>query len=552
MSDPTTINGRDTDHPALMACPATRQKPAPTMRMPGHAPTDVGVRLRDPDEWREHALAEGPMRDSNDAVVHQNSLVLLGRPSARTRHSRPDAGRHRRDRSQRARVLAGRLRESVLAPQAGTTVAIGIGVLMSLAPGLLPRTPMAQAVLTGLLVAAMLAIAGVARFVVRRCGIGWNRPNWRAPVLAVTALLMVGAAVHAGHWQNTLRAAMGTAPIGPGYWLRCGIGAVVIAGVLYGVARGIGWVVRALGRTRAIAAGVVVAAVLGFVGVPSAVDWRRGAYATANAVIDPSVVRPVSATRSGSEDSAVSWPSLGAEGRRFVSGAPRGPVRVYVGLASAPDLETRVALAVQELERSGGLQRSHVVIAVPTGSGWIDGNAIRGLDQRFGGDVALVGLQYSYAPSWVTFVFGREAAVASARALFTAVEQRIATLEVRPKLHVYGQSLGALGGSAIFTDDADQDRRTCSVLWAGPPAGEVHRAGATVLANTSDPVVHWSPSLLWRAPDLRGARADAPIPRWLPVVGFVQATADLLGALDAPPGHGHRYGADQGTALPDC
>ncbi|NEW46620.1 hypothetical protein GV792_19135 [Nocardia cyriacigeorgica] len=458
----------------------------------------------------------------------------------------------RRNRVLGGRLLLRKLGESTRAPRVGTTIAIGIGALMSLAPGLLPRTPIAQAVLTGLLISAMLGITGVVRFVMRRCGAAWARPRLRTPVFGVTALLVIGAAGHAGHWQNQLRTAMGTAAIGPDYWLRCAVGATVIAGVLYGVTRGIGWVVRTLGRTRALAAAVVAAAVLGFVGVPSAVDWRRGAYATANATIDPTVARPVSATRSGSADSAVSWPSLGAEGRRFVSGAPQGPVRVYVGLASAPDLESRVALAVDELERSGGLRRSHVVIAVPTGSGWIDANAIRGLDQRFDGDVALVGLQYSYAPSWVTFAFGREAAVTSARALFTAVEQRIATMEIKPRLHIYGQSLGALGGSAIFTDDADQDRRTCSVLWAGPPAGDVHRTGATVLANTSDPVVHWSPSLLWRAPDLRGARADAPIPRWLPVVSFVQTTADLLAALDAPPGHGHRYGVDQGTALPDC
>nr|WP_280235522.1 alpha/beta-hydrolase family protein [Nocardia cyriacigeorgica] len=443
-------------------------------------------------------------------------------------------------------------RASARAPRVGTTIAITLGVAISLAPGLLPRTPMAQAVLTGLLVAVMLALAGMVRFVVRRCGVTATRPTWRTPILAAAALLIVGAATHAGHWQNKLRAAMGTSAIGPDYWLWCALGAAAIAGVLYGLARGIGWVLRTLGRTRALAAGVVAAAVLGLVGMPSAVDWRRHTYATANAAIDPAVLRPVSATRSGSAESAVSWPSLGAQGRRFVSGAPQGPVRVYVGLASAPDLESRVALAVRELERAGGLSRSHLVIAVPTGSGWIDANAIEGLDQRFHGDVALVGLQYSYAPSWATFVFGREAAVSSARALFTAVEQRIATLEVKPRLHVYGQSLGAFGGSAIFTDAADQDRRTCSVLWAGPPAGAVHRSGATVLANTSDPVVHWSPSLLWRAPDLRGARVDAPVPRWLPVVGFVQATADLLAALDAPPGHGHRYGADQGTALPDC
>ncbi|MFI9509858.1 alpha/beta-hydrolase family protein [Nocardia sp. NPDC052566] len=443
---------------------------------------------------------------------------------------------------------------AVVRPRVGTSAGIGVGVLMSLAPGLLPRTPGAQAVVTGLLAAITLGVAGVVRYLVRRFGIDVDRvtARWRVPVLVVMAVLIAGAAVRASYWQNGLRAAMGTAPIGADYWLRCGFGAVVILGVLTGAVRGIRWGLRKLGWMRGAAVGLVAAAVVYLVGVPTVVDWRREAYAAANATMDPALVQPVSYTRSGSSESAVSWVSLGSEGRRFVTGSPAGPIRVYVGLESAPDLDSRVALALRELERSGGFDRSNIVVAVPTGSGWIDANAVAGFSERFGGDAALVGLQYSYAPSWATFLFGRDDAVASARALFTALENRIRTMERKPKLYVYGQSLGALGGSAIFADDADQARRTCAVLWAGPPAGDVHRAGATVLSNSSDPVVHWSPALLWRAPDLSHTRTDAPIPRWLPVVSFVQATADLLAALDAPPGHGHRYGTDQGTALGTC
>ncbi|MFF3225356.1 alpha/beta-hydrolase family protein [Nocardia suismassiliense] len=439
-------------------------------------------------------------------------------------------------------------------PRAGTTVAIGVGTLVSLAPGLLPRTPGAQAILTGLLVVLSLGIAGVVRIVVRRSGFDVDRKLVRArlPLLIGTAVLVVGAVPLAGDWQNSLRAAMSTAPIGAGYWLRWLIESMLIVGVLLGITRSFGWVLRKLGWARGVSLAVVAAGFLYLVAAPAAVGWRQAAYAGANAALDPALVQPVSDARSGSAASAVSWSSLGAEGRKFVSGAPAGPPRVYVGVESAPDLDSRVALAVRELERSGGFERSNLVVMVPTGSGWIDSNAVRGFDQRFGGDVALVGLQYSYAPSWVTFVFGRDDAVDAARALFTAVEDRIRALEHKPKLYLYGQSLGAIGGSSVFAGDADQDRRTCATLWAGPPAGQVHRAGATVLANTSDPVIHWSPALLWRAPDLTGARLDAPLPQWLPVVSFVQATADLLAALNAPAGHGHRYGTDQGTAMGSC
>ncbi|MEV0245805.1 alpha/beta-hydrolase family protein [Nocardia sp. NPDC050712] len=440
------------------------------------------------------------------------------------------------------------------APRIGTTLSIGLGGLVSLAPGLLPRTPGAQAILTALLIVLALAAAGLGRIALRHWTIDLNSrfPRARRPLSGLVALLIAGAAAHAGHWQNALRAAMGTPPIGADYWVRCAFtaGALVLACV--GLARGMGWALRRLGLARSVAL-TVVAAIAGYlVLVPGFVGWRQSTYAAANAVVDSTLVRPVSFTRSGSAESAVSWGSLGAEGRKFVSGAAEGPVRVYVGMNSAPDLDSRVALAIRELERSGGFARSNIVIAVPTGSGWIDANAMTGFAQRFGADAAVVGLQYSYAPSWVTFVFGRDEATAAARALFAAVERRSAELGGAHRLFVYGQSLGAYGGSAVFADAADQDRRTCAALWAGPPAGQVHRPGATVLANSSDPVVHWSPSLLWRAPELSGTRVDAPVPQWLPLLAFVQTTADLLAALDAPAGHGHRYGTDQGSALGSC
>ncbi|MGQ4596709.1 alpha/beta-hydrolase family protein [Nocardia sp. R6R-6] len=442
----------------------------------------------------------------------------------------------------------------VLPPRIGTTLGIGIGALASLAPGLLPRTPSVQAVLTGLLTASALGVAGVLRVVARRSGIDIDQHlrRVRLPLLIAISALVMGAAANADHWQNRLRAAMGTPPITADYWLRWALGAGLIVGLFAGAARSIAWTLRRLGWARGASLTAVGAIVLYLAGVPAAVGWRNSVYAGADAALDPALVQPLSHTESGSTASAVSWSSLGAEGRKFVSGAPVRAVRVYVGLASAPDLDSRVALAIRELERSGGFTRSHLVVTVPTGSGWIDANAVAGFDQRFDGDVALVGLQYSYLPSWATFVFGRDAAVTAARHLFTAVENHLQRLTHKPKLYVYGQSLGALGGNAVFADDTEQDRRTCAALWAGPPANRVHRAGATVLANTSDPVIHWSLTLLWRAPDLTGARVDAPVPQWLPLISFAQTTADLLGALDAAPGHGHRYGSDQGTAMGRC
>ncbi|MEV0360228.1 alpha/beta-hydrolase family protein [Nocardia sp. NPDC050697] len=426
-----------------------------------------------------------------------------------------------------------------------TTLATGFAVVASLAPGLLPRSPLTQAMLTALLVALALGGTAAVRALPRRGGARpGQKPAWgdraeiadRAPVLALTAAAVLVGCTAAAIWQNTLRTAMDTTPATPAHWALWATLTTALLTTPVLVVR----TVRRAPRRAAIGALALGVATVVLVPLPHG----------AQAVASPN--SPLPYTRSGSTYSTVPWDTLGTQGRRFVADGSADAVRVYIGLDSAPTLDDRVALALRELQRTGGLARRHLVLAVPTGSGWLDAGAARGLETRFAGDVAMVALQYSAAPSWVTFVTGPEKAADSARALFTALERRLSTLPDPPRLYLYGQSLGALGGSGIFPDAADQQRRTCAALWAGPPANAVHRAGATVLANRSDPVVHWSPRLLWHAPDLGTTRPDAPAPEWQPVLSFLQTGADLLGALDAPAGHGHRYGTDQGTAMGDC
>ncbi|BCN44960.1 alpha/beta hydrolase [Prescottella equi] len=431
-------------------------------------------------------------------------------------------------------------------PRVATTAAVTSGAVASLAPSLLPRGPVVQGVLTGIL--AVLGWGVVTT--VRRLRSVHPAPHRDARLVA---LVLAGAAVvwsvgTANHWQNAVRAAMSAPPVGAGHWAEVAVWAGITGLALFAVARGIRGVARRLGLLRGAALALAAGTVLIAGAAPAAADAAAQHFRNTSGRIDPTLAP-------GDPDSLVPWSTLGAEGRRFVAGIsdPRS-VRTYVGLDSAPEPGARARLAVAELERAGGLRRAHVVVAVPTGSGWIDGEAARGLERRFAGDVAIVGMQYSYAPSWATFVFGRADAEASARALFAAVAARIGELPAteRPALHVYGQSLGSIGGSAIFDDVADQRARTCSVLWAGPPAGSVRTDDATVLANSSDPVVWWSPALLTRAPDLTHARVDAPVPQWIPVVSFLQTGIDLVFALNAPSGHGHRYGDDQGLAMRDC
>jgi len=121
------------------------------------------------------------------------------------------------------------------------------------------------------------------------------------------------------------------------------------------------------------------------------------------------------------------------------------------------------------------------------------------------------------------------------------VRARIAALppgQKRPKLLVYGESLGAWGAIRAYSDDGIT-RRTDGALWVGVPGGVPEtRPGSTVLIHPDDPVAAWSPRLiLHRSPGRPG--------RWLPMVSFWQATADVVCAEARPPaGHGHHYGAE--------
>ncbi len=163
----------------------------------------------------------------------------------------------------------------------------------------------------------------------------------------------------------------------------------------------------------------------------------------------------------------------------------------------------------------------------------------------------------------------------------------------RPKLVLYGESLGSMAGQAAFGWLPDIRRKGFdAVLWVGPPqesplwhalivrrdpgTTEVeprYDNGRTVrfseandpadvtgvagppwvgtrvlfLQHPSDPVVWWSPDLLFGRPNWliepRGQDRTA-LMRWYPVVTFWQVSADLTNAEGVPGGHGHNYSND--------
>ncbi len=90
-----------------------------------------------------------------------------------------------------------------------------------------------------------------------------------------------------------------------------------------------------------------------------------------------------------------------------------------------------------------------------------------------------------------------------------------------------------------FTNDADEDIAPASQTWDG--------TRVLYAQHPSDPIVWWSPDLLFRMPDwLRESRGHDVLEEmmWMPFVTFWQVTADLPVALNVPAGHGHRYGAE--------
>jgi uncharacterized membrane protein len=272
-----------------------------------------------------------------------------------------------------------------------------------------------------------------------------------------------------------------------------------------------------------------------------------------------------------------------------LTGRPaKEPIRVYAGLETAGDTDARMRVIVDELERTGAFDRKTLVVIPTTGTGWVNPTAAQTMELVADGDSALVAAQYSYLPSWLSFVADRQAAADAGRALVTAVHDRWLTkpADRRPKLFVYGESLGTQAGEGAFDGLAEIRDTVDGVLWVGPPNsnplwrsltdrrdpgtpeteptyadGLVVRfannaAGITrnprewlsprvlYIQHPSDPVVWWSTDLLFSEPDWLAERTadDASAMRWYPIVTFWQVSADLGNAAGVPDGHGHNYG----------
>ncbi|MDN5893835.1 MAG: alpha/beta-hydrolase family protein [Nocardioides sp.] len=496
---------------------------------------------------------------------------------------------------------------------------------LSFTPSLLPRPPLFQALVAGVDLALGYGIGVIGAWVWRAFADRTPRtPRPRAWwLLSVAALVLIPVSVVLGvRWQTEAHKLAATDPDNPTWMVLVLPVAVLLAIVLVALGRGIRWVYRTftgflarmMGARAAKALGVVVLAG-GSVLLVSGVLWDAalasfdGAFSVSNQQTPGRIDQPTGPLRSGSEESLGDWDTRGREGRVFVGSGPTAdeiadltgepalePIRAYSGLESAEDAEERADLAVDDLERAGGFDRESLLVVTTTGTGWVEPSAAMSFEYLTGGDSAMVSMQYSYLPSWLSFMVDSERAREAGRQLFDTVYERWLGMPVgeRPKLYVFGESLGSFGAETAFSGEHDMATRTSGALFVGPPnfnplyrsfiderdsaspeIRPVYREGRVVrfsnhgetevaplgaewrehrvvyLQHASDPVVWWSPDLILRRPDWLAEPRGDDVPdsmRWMPLVTFWQMSADLALSFSTAPGHGHNYTGEHAAA----
>jgi uncharacterized membrane protein len=502
----------------------------------------------------------------------------------------------------------------------GTTVGL-IFLWFSMTPSLLPRGPLFQGLVSGLSGATGYGIGVFAVWLVRYMRSKDSSPP--APrrawliLIAAGAVGMIAMVIWFHVWQDRVRDLMGVKHL---TWIDYPLATALSLLVLFAVVE-TGQLIRRLVRfldlrldrfapprvSAVIVVFLLVAltiALLNGVVVKFAMRTMNNTFETVNNEMSPDTAAPRTPLRSGGPQSLVSWESLGHQGRIFVqsgptvaqltafNGAPAiEPIRAYAGLESADGITATAELAARELQRAGGLRRAVVAVGTTTGTGWINEAEASALEYMYNGNTALVSMQYSFLPSWLSFLVDKQNARHAGQALFEAVDRLVRELPEgqRPKLVVFGESLGSFGGEAPFMSLNNVLARTDGALFSGPtfqntiwtdltgsrdrgspewlpiyddghnvrfvarpdnldrPQAAWRHPRVVYLQHASDPIAWWNPDLLFRRPDwLREKRGYDVLSEteWIPVVTFLQVSADMAVATDVPAGHGHVYVAD--------
>ncbi|KRR17845.1 alpha/beta hydrolase [Bradyrhizobium retamae] len=492
----------------------------------------------------------------------------------------------------------------------------------SLTPTLLPRNFLTQGMLSGCSLAAGYGIGVFG---------GWlwvymellrlkGRFLRVAKLAAATgcAIVAVVSLRQAAGWQNSIRELMELDPVDTVHPVEVCLIALAVFAILIGLARLFRLTLRFvatranrfLPRRLSNAIGVIAAAVLFWLVIDgvlfrAALRVADASFREYDKLIAPVTQPPTNPLKTGSKASLLAWDKLGRAGREFISSGPTRddigtfsgrealePVRVYVGLRSADTPQLRAKLALEELKRVGGFERSMLVVVTPTGTGWVDPAAMDSVEYLHDGAIASVALQYSYLASWLYLLVEPGYGADVARALFKEIYGYWITLpkDSRPKLYLHGISLGATNSEQSIDLIEVMGDPFAGALWSGPPYSSKlwrwltdrrnpgspawlprFRDGSFVrfmnqhgeaadpasgpsatwgpmrfvyLQYASDPATFFDYRSLYREPDWMLAPRGpdvSPQLRWYPVVTLLQLALDMFMATDAPIGFGHVY-----------
>ncbi|MBJ3785018.1 alpha/beta-hydrolase family protein [Devosia sp. MSA67] len=495
---------------------------------------------------------------------------------------------------------------------------------MSLTPSLLPRAYLVQGVVSGVSFAAGYAIGAVIQWIWEYLGLRWpagKTGRWLGwGIGIVTAAITLFSLYQTTGWQNAVRAAMNQPPadntdpflvvlvaLVPALMLVA-VGTVLVLSVRFVSRKLFGRLPRRVSFLLSLVAVGVTAAVL-FNGVLLQGGLRAADafFQQLDAIATDGTAPPANPNSSGSAQSLVAWETIGRDGRTYVETGPTQadieamtgrpamePLRTYVSMRSAPTVEGRAQMALEEMLRIGSFDRSILVIATPVGTGWVDPASMDSVEYLWDGDIASVALQYSYLISPLSLVvepdYGREAA----QALFNAVYGYWRTLppDDRPELWLSGLSLGAHNSQASTNLYSIVGDPINGALWAGPPftsrvwrdatsarepgspewrpvlgdsttvrfgnngqelldeGGEWGPIRVAFIQYPSDPIVFFSFASLVQTPAwMIGERGPGVTPElhWYPVATLLQLGMDMALGLSAPVGYGHKYSASHYT-----
>ncbi len=489
---------------------------------------------------------------------------------------------------------------------------------ISLTPSLLPRDFVVQGILSGIVFVSGYSIGWTGHWVwkfmeLKEVTGGLARiMTWLLiAILIVTTIYTLNQIIP---WQNSIRQRMEMLPIETAYPVTLSCIAITTALVCilllrlfqFAAARSVKIINRYLPRRIAIVLGctVVVCLLLSFINgviIKGTLNAMDESFAAMNRLLDSEYLQPQHINASGSSQSLISWSDIGRNGKRFVTDGPTKeeitavigrdamqPIRVYAGFDTGETLDDRAKIALAEMKRVGGFDRSTLVIATSTGTGWLDPSAVNSVEFIHSGDIATVTLQYSYLPSWLTLLVEPEVAREAATALFDAIYGYWTTLphDSRPKLYLHGLSLGALGSADTIDFIAILSDPINGALWSGPPFLSRRWGGLTrnrapgspqwrpvygdssvvrfltqdgfpslngakwgplrvvYLQHASDPMSFFSTDLAYARPDWLGpdrGRDVSPLLKWFPIVSFFQIAFDIPMATNVPLGYGHNF-----------